>query len=229
MATIATAIGIIYGLDDQALVDLAIGCQLHDAGMLLVPKQLYELKRKLDEREFKAVTAHPDHTLRLLDGMEVSLQARLVVAQIHERCNGEGYPSGYKADEIHELAKIAAVADTFVALVSERPYRTAMQPYFAMLKILDGVKQGFFAPAVVRSLLQAVSLFPLGSYVALDGSFVGRVIRSNPERYDRPTIEMWNADATDRDPSVVDLAEESGLAILKPLASLPNADVSMLS
>ena len=92
-----------------------------------------------------------------------------------------------------------------------------MQPYYAIKKILDDLQQGLFEANDVRNLLRTVSLFPIGSFVALNDQRVGRVIRSNGDHYDRPVVELWESDAQDSEPTVVDLAQNPDLMVVRPL------------
>ena len=145
---------------------------------------------------------------------------RMIFYQMHERCDGSGYPRGITGDKIHPLAKIAAVADAYVALVSPRPHRPAMLPYHAIVKMLADVKAGLYDSKVVRALLHTVSLFPIGSFVELNNSLVGKTIRANGDRYDRPILEVWNRTHLTAAPRLVDLAEQTDLKVVKPLTYL---------
>jgi HD-GYP domain-containing protein (c-di-GMP phosphodiesterase class II) len=144
----------------------------------------------------------------------------MVAYQIHERCDGSGYPRGRAAPQIHPLAKIAGVADTFTALVSRRPYRPGMLPYHAMVKMLQDVGLGLYDAQIVRALLNTVSLFPIGSYVALSDGRLGKVIRSNGGTYDRPVLETWERNDLGADPKLVDLREHPDLKVVRALARL---------
>ena len=217
VATLAISIGVNVGLDRPSLIDLGIGCLLHDCSMLQLDKRLYNSKRRLTSAEIARVADHPVFTLNLLSqlGRDLPMRARLIAYQMHERCNGSGYPRGHVAQLIHPLAKIAAVADAYVALVTDRPSRPAMQPYFAIEKMLHDVRAGLFEADAVRGLLRTVSLLPIGSFVAVTGDYVGRVLRSNGDHYDRPTVEMWKQDkGTDDHADVVNLAVERDLSII---------------
>ncbi|MCG8450298.1 MAG: HD domain-containing protein [Pirellulales bacterium] len=220
VATLAVAIGVRLGLSEKSLCELGMGCLIHDAGMLNIDETLYQSKEVLDPVAFLGITKHPIIAADLLyEKMEhVPVGVRMVVYQMHERCNGSGYPRGRTADRIHPLAKISAVADAYVALVSPRPHRHAMLPYFAMKKILEDVKAGLFDATVVRALLHTVSLFPIGSYCELNNGGVAKVIRSNGSAYDRPIVEAWQHSRSSAESKVIDLAEED-LKVVKPLTS----------
>ena len=121
VCSVAISIGVTIGLDDESLADLGTGCLIHDVGMLRLDQRLYRSKRQLSVGDLAVLSAHPILTLEALEqpGVMVSPVARIIAYQIHERCDGSGYPRGLQNDEIHYLARIAAVADAYVGLVSK--------------------------------------------------------------------------------------------------------------
>jgi HD-GYP domain-containing protein (c-di-GMP phosphodiesterase class II) len=143
----------------------------------------------------------------------------MVVYQMHERANGSGYPRGRQANQIHDLAKIAAVADVFVALTSERPHRPGMMPYYALERILRGVKDGLYDAAVVRALLKTVSLFPVGSFVSLTDGRTGKVVRANGEHYARPVVLAWDDADSIGTQAVVDLSKDDDVSVHAAISS----------
>ena len=225
VCSLAISIGVMLGLDDQSLIDLGTGCLIHDVGMLKLDEKLYKTKRQLASEELAVLADHPILTLDALacPGVRISRVARVIAYQIHERCDGSGYPRGRVAEEIHYLAKIAAVADAYVALVSNRTHRRGMIPYYAMEKILNDVSLGLFDPKVVRGLLQTISLFPIGSFVEMTTGQVGRVVRSTGETYTQPIVELWDDAHQQFAPELINLADESNIKISKA-ASSPMAD-----
>ena len=222
VAMLASSLGATLGWDGETIVELGIGCLLHDLGMMRVPDECYKSEKVIELSEFVEIVRHPLHTFDILAEHcdSVSTVSRMVAYQLHERLNGTGYPRKRDAGGIHEAAKVAAVADVYVALVSPRPHRPALMPYYALEHLLHGVRKGEFDSSAVRALLGTVSLFPIGSYLALKDGRVGRTIRANPREYARPVIEVWHPDGLDQTPEVIDLAQEADIAIQGPLASL---------
>jgi HD-GYP domain-containing protein (c-di-GMP phosphodiesterase class II) len=219
-AMLAMSIGTILGLKSSDLIELGIGCLVHDLGMLQIRQELVNAQRPLTQIEFLEITKHPILTYeRLRDVKDVPNGSRLVAYQMHERLDGSGYPRRRTVNQIHRLSKIAAVADVFVALVSPRPYRPALLPYHAVEQILHGARQGQFDQSVVRALLNTVSLFPIGSYVKMNDGRVGKVIRSNRGEYTSPVVELWRPDATQWPVELIDLSASNDLSVVEAISA----------
>ena len=225
VAMLAAGIGATLGWSETTLIDLGVGCLIHDIGMLQVDGGVYQRDKVLSEDEYASVIRHPLHTFDMIEDHldTVPLASRMVAYQIHERCNGRGYPRNRSAPLIHEAAKVAAVADVYIALVSPRPHRPAMLPYNAIEHLLYRVRDGLFDSASVRALLKTVSLFPIGSFVELSDGRVGRVLRADPADYTRPVLETWRANELDAPAQIVDLARASDVRVNKPLEHLQAA------
>lgn len=219
---VATSIGSAMGLDEAQLLDLGIGCLIHDIGMLTIDRMTLQARKVLDAVEFSEIVKHPFRTFDLVEAHidQVPVAARMVAYQMHERADGSGYPRGRTLEQTHPLARIAAVADAYTALVSARPHRHGMLPYYAMEKLIKDVAAGLYDPIAVRGLLQALGLFPIGSYVELKNGLVGRVIRASTVDYSRPLLEVWKLGNVRGNPAIVDLAREPSLGILRPLTTL---------
>ncbi|WP_231602505.1 HD-GYP domain-containing protein [Neorhodopirellula pilleata] len=219
VSSVAISIGVMLGLEDQSLHDLGTGCLVHDIGMLKLDSTFYRAKRKLRPKELEYLAQHPILTLDALanSGVELSRIARIVAYQVHERCDGSGYPRAMRDEHIHSLSKIAMVADMYVGLVSNRPHRRALMPYHAITKILNAIPEGKFDAKAVRGLLHAMSLFPIGSFVETHDGRVARVVRSTGETYMRPVIEFWNPKHQIYEPNLVNLAQEPEIQIKRAI------------
>lgn len=98
---------------------------LHDIGKLGIPHGVLDKGAPLDEAEWNIVRLHPEMGLNLLHRAGQSSREVLAVLYHHERLDGSGYPYGLKEESIPIEARIVAVADTYDALTSDRPYRQA--------------------------------------------------------------------------------------------------------
>ena len=216
-ARLAMAIAAVMGVDQSSLMDIGAGCVLHDVGMLRVAPELLNTERPLDIIEKLDVTKHPAYSFEMLKNVpDLPVGARMIAYQMHERLDGSGYPRKVGGPLIHVYSRIAMVADTFVAMTSPRPHRAEILPHYVMLEILEEAAAGRFDRAVIKGLLDTVSMFPLGSHVELSNGNVGNVLRANPGCYTRPIIESWNP-ATPEQKEIVDLKERLDLEVVRPL------------
>ncbi|MDE3094623.1 MAG: HD-GYP domain-containing protein [Chloroflexota bacterium] len=120
---IARVLGVAPG--SQEWQDLEHGAMLHDVGKIGVPDAILRKPGPLDEEEWSFIRRHPAHGYYMLRGVRFLANAAELVLCHHERYDGGGYPRGLRGDEIPLAARIFAVADTFDAITSERPYKHA--------------------------------------------------------------------------------------------------------
>jgi HD-GYP domain-containing protein (c-di-GMP phosphodiesterase class II) len=125
VARLCVHIGRQMSMSASELRVLARAGLMHDIGKLGIPEAVLGKHSPLDEAEWILMRAHPEMGLNLLDRAGQSSREVLAVLYHHERLDGSGYPYGIKAEAIPIEARIVAVADTFDALISDRPYRKA--------------------------------------------------------------------------------------------------------
>ena len=99
---------------------------LHDIGKIGVDDKVLKKEGKLDDDEFKQIKSHSALGYRVLKDISIMPELAIGAGAHHERPDGKGYPKGLKGDEIPRVAQIIAVADTFDAMYSDRPYRKRM-------------------------------------------------------------------------------------------------------
>jgi hypothetical protein len=128
VARAAVELGRELGLQEDELSDIYLTGLLHDIGKIGVRDEVLTKRGPLNDEEFKHIQQHVvigHHILADLHAIEHLLPG---VLYHHERYDGGGYPEGLKGDGIPLLARILAVADSFDAMNTSRPYRTAMPP-----------------------------------------------------------------------------------------------------
>jgi HD-GYP domain-containing protein (c-di-GMP phosphodiesterase class II) len=125
VARLCVHIGRQMSMSASELRVLARAGLLHDIGKLGIPEAVLGKHAALNEAEWILMRTHPELGLNLLDRAGQSSREVLAVLYHHERLDGSGYPYGLKAEAIPIEARIVAVADTFDALISDRPYRKA--------------------------------------------------------------------------------------------------------
>jgi HD-GYP domain-containing protein (c-di-GMP phosphodiesterase class II) len=222
VAMLSLAMGARAGLGEEAMKALGLGALLHDVGMLRVPRSIWGSRQPLSAQQQITVMAHPIYTVEMISQVEsIPAEVKYVAYHVHERGNSQGYPRRIPGDLIHPLSKIISAADQYIALLSERPYRAAVQPYKAVESLVKGVGQGRVDADSVRLLLQTVSLYPVGSYVILSNGQLAKVLRTNARRYDRPVIRTWpqRTEPTDSSGDVLDLMKEPTLSVVEAVPS----------
>lgn len=121
------------GLSEIELAILEHGAALHDIGKIAVRQEVLHKPSHLTEEEFEHIKIHPVVGREILEPIEDFKDMLDLVYYHHERIDGKGYPEGLKGDMIPVLAQIVAVADTYDAMTSDRPYRRGMPSERALM------------------------------------------------------------------------------------------------
>ena len=153
-------LGVELGLSQAELKDLCLAAALHDVGKIFVSKEILRKPGCLNTRELELMKAHPEVGARILSGVRGFRGAAGGVRHHHERYDGRGYPDGLQGTEIPLSSRIIAVADTYDAMTSHRPYRAALSSLEAAHEItVEAGKQ--LCPSVVGAFQ---SLFDNGRF-----------------------------------------------------------------
>ncbi len=131
------------------------GALLHDIGKLGVSMEVLNKPGRLDDDEMAHVMDHPAIGGRILEPISAFADIMPIVTDHHEKWDGTGYPNGLAGEEIDVNSRILAVADTFDAITSDRPYRKGREPAVAAeeIRIHAGTQ---FDPRVVEAFLVAM-------------------------------------------------------------------------
>jgi putative nucleotidyltransferase with HDIG domain len=152
-AEVATALGARLGLVPEELRLLAQGAYLHDVGKIGIPDEILNKPERLTPEEREVIETHAAVGAEMV-AQAPSLRGCVdIVRHHHERYDGDGYPDGMHGTGIPRLARIAAVADVWDALTSDRAYRPGWAPEDALAHIVDG-SGTHFDPIVVEALVQ---------------------------------------------------------------------------
>lgn len=190
-ATIAAAVGTEMEYSAGQVKALTTGALLADVGMVRVARSTIDKTSRLTAGQEEEIRLHPTYGLALLANIiGLPEEVPYIVYQSHERCDGSGYPCHRRDANIHPFAKVVAVADTFVALCSPRPYRPAFSPYKAVEEILHMASRRELNAKVVRAFLRCNSLFPVGSFVELSDGRAARVVAPNEEDFTKPVVAV---------------------------------------
>jgi HD-GYP domain-containing protein (c-di-GMP phosphodiesterase class II) len=191
---------------EERLVQLGLGLMLHDVGKLIIPVEVLNRAGRLEQDEWELVRRHPLAGLDLLASADLTWVTRSVIRSHHERWDGTGYPSGKAGEAIPQFARIAAVADVYDAITSERPYSRARSPHEGWREIVDGASSAFDAE-VVSVFRRVVAPYPPGSEIVLEDGRRGIVVGFPSYELDRPRLLVaWDAAGRPVTPYEIDLA-----------------------
>jgi HD-GYP domain-containing protein (c-di-GMP phosphodiesterase class II) len=175
--------------DENQLIELAIAAMLHELGMLHIPPASYLTDKPLTREERKSILTHPILGFNILRSLNFPQTIRLAVLEHHERGNGSGYPQRLTGDKISLYAKIIAVACSFEAITSARPYKSAKDGHMGILDLLKN-EGGRYDEKAIRALICSVSLYPIGCYVLLSDGRKAQVVDVNPSQPRYPLIHI---------------------------------------
>ena len=143
------------GYDENATDNVYNIGLLHDIGKITIPGNILNKPGKLTAEEYDIIKKHASNGYDILKEIEISPDLALGAAYHHERIDGTGYPLGKAGDEIPTVAQIIAVADTFDAMNSTRPYRKQM-PMEEIVEELKRVAGTQLNAEIVEVLLQLI-------------------------------------------------------------------------
>ena len=187
---LSTIMGTVLKFTSHRLIQLATGALLHDIGMVKVPKSILAKKEKLTAEEVNQIRTHPIHSYRVISKeLKYPEEIGLIALQHHEHWDGQGYPRKMKGEDINLAARIVAVADSYIAMINNRPHRGPIIGYSAMKSVLNDNGR-HFDPKILKVFLESMGIYPIGSIVQLNNSAIGRVVETHMEAPLRPAVEL---------------------------------------
>jgi len=155
--TYAVALAERIGLSPDDVLKVSTAALLHDIGIISIPDRVLGKKGELNSGDWQAIRAHPKLGATIVSNIPSLIPCVSSILHHHERWDGTGYPDGLKGEEIPLEARILAIADSFAAMTSARPYRSAL----SQEEILQELRKGSgtqFDPKLVEifiSMIQA--------------------------------------------------------------------------
>jgi putative two-component system response regulator len=153
MSCYCELIGLQIGLPPERCATLRLASELHDVGKVAIPDRILLKPGKLTDEEFDVMKTHAEIGHRLFADSESTLQqlAGVIALTHHERWDGGGYPRGLAGEQIPLEGRIAAVADVFDALTSDRVYRPAF-PVGLAVGMMDAERATHFDPELLDAM-----------------------------------------------------------------------------
>lgn len=186
---------------------------LHNIGMAQILVETRQKEGKLTNAERTLIRHVPEKSVDYLKRCGISDRVILLAAQqAQERHDGSG-PNGLSGADISLGARIVGLLSMFEALVHVRSYRERLLPRDAIRELVNGQKNRF-DPAILKNLIESVSLYPVGTYVQLNSGDIGQVVRVQPRLPLRPKVMLTMDRLGNRiQPREVDLQKQPNLMV----------------
>ncbi|MBQ4847396.1 HD-GYP domain-containing protein [Pseudoalteromonas sp. MMG005] len=178
------------GIERPIIEQMATGALLHDIGKVHIPDTILQKPSQLTKDEFEVMKSHAKYSFDIVLQAQLGKIATEIAGYHHERLDGSGYPYGYKADELSQYVKMAAIVDVYDALTAERIYKVGMTPVKAF-KILKEGTPHHYDTELLNIFINAIGVYPVGTLVKLTSQRVGIVCASNPEAPLKPTVKVF--------------------------------------
>lgn len=192
VALLSNMIGrIVYpDISDEELKVLTLAGLLHDIGKMMVPDNIIQKKGRLTLPEYNLVKTHVLFGNNILKGID-NLDPRIaeVAMRHHERCDGTGYPGGYKREQIEPFARIVAIADTYDAMTSDRAYRAAICP-FDVIEMFEREGIVKYDVAFLLPFIEKAVQAYMNTNVRLSTNQIGKVIMINKNEFSKPVVQV---------------------------------------
>jgi HD-GYP domain-containing protein (c-di-GMP phosphodiesterase class II) len=212
---LAIIIGSYLKLPNHRLIEVGIAAVLHEAGMLCLSPEIYTSTGPLSQEDQKALLSHPILGYKLLKSFDLPLTVITAALEHHERENGEGYPRRLTGEKIGFYSKIIAVACSYEAQTSKRPYKMTKDSFSGMVDMLKNEGKQY-DDTVIRALVFSLSIYPIGIYVLLSDGRKGQVVDVNPEAPQYPLVQPLGAVAADGKITILKTSP-GGVHIVRPL------------
>ncbi|MBU1864236.1 MAG: HD domain-containing protein [Candidatus Omnitrophica bacterium] len=219
--------GAYLNFSKEDLIELGKCSFYHDIGMIFY-RNIYRSRKKLHVWDFRPIKRHPSKSIEALhEGL--AQRVRMVISDVHEREEGQGYPKGKKGARISQWSKLIALADVFEALTHSRSYREARTPFEAIKMIIE-MKTAFFEESYIKKFVEFLSIYPVGSIVHLSTGDIALVIAANNSEIISPVVKtLVNPNNPhERRQEIIDLSKDKSLYIKGPADRDEEHDVLVL-
>jgi putative nucleotidyltransferase with HDIG domain len=199
------------GFDQETTRAIGLGGLLHDVGKMAVPLAILNKPGALTDAEFKKIQQHVVHCQEILaTSRNIPLPAAQIAMEHHERFDGTGYPHGLAAEAISRGGQMAAIADVFDALTSDRCYRNGIDQV-EVLRKLYGWSRSHFNEGLVHRFIRCIGVYPAGTLVQLESGMLGVVVESTDNLL-RPVVRLFYDTRHDWavSPKDIDLSKPNG-------------------
>lgn len=212
----AIAVGIIsymiakwIKVPEKEWMQVALAGTLLDVGKTKIDRRILQKPGKLTPEEFEEMKKHTVYGYQIIKASHgLSEGVALAALQHHEREDGSGYPLGLTGNKLHLYSKIVAVADVYHAMCSDRIYQKAQSPYMVVEQLMQD-SFGKLDPFIVRSFVDGITQFAVGTVVELSDGTIGKIVFTDRNQPTRPMVETGG--------KIINLVDARHLSIVKVL------------
>lgn len=190
--------------DKEKLKNITVAGLIHDIGKTKVDSKILNKPGKLTAEEFEEIKKHTIYGFRMIEKHDIDNDIKLAVLMHHEKYDGSGYPTGIRANQINDFAKIVSIADIYDAMTSNRTYRDRFSPF----KVIQSFEQDCYGKLDTKFLLtflKNIAYNYLNCWVRLSSGEEGEIVFINSNNLSRPIVRVDN--------TLVDLSNEKDLLI----------------
>lgn len=212
VAFLSCKVGLQMALSLRECTELGVAAMLHDIGMTKIDAACYSHGRELSKDERKTIAMHPQAGYAFFENLRNDFPWLLsVILEEHKRENGRGYGAVLEG-ELHTFSRIVGICDSFEALTHERPFRKPFQPSDAMKAIIAD-KELLYSKAILRAVIEAIGIYPVGSLVKLNNNKTGQVLETVPGSPLRPVVSVLDESGEKRLPERIDLSKDTTIYV----------------
>lgn len=193
-----------YNVPQEQTLNLAIGALFHDIGKTRIPIAILNKPGLLADDEFAIMKKHAEYSAEILkNGQKLPQEAFDMGMHHHERYDGTGYPHRLQGDQIAFGSQLAAIADVYDALTSDRCYKKGIDRVDALRKLYEwsGLH---FNKDLTHQFIRCIGVYPIGACVTLESGKVGIVVGST-ESLVQPVVHIFYDKKKEREVSIPDL------------------------
>lgn len=206
-ALIAGVFGTWLGLSREDLFTLIQCGFFYDIGKLVLPQSLIWKPSKLTDMEFEMIKTHTMKGFNILKDQNINQSILKATLMHHERCDGTGYPSKLRENQIDKFAKYISIIDAYEAMTSARTYRQSLIP-FQVIENFEKTER-FYDTICLKQVLSHIANSQLGLTVRLSNEKLAQVILINQLKLSKPLVKLDN--------EVLDLTVHPDLSIVAVL------------
>jgi HD-GYP domain-containing protein (c-di-GMP phosphodiesterase class II) len=192
--------------DYKSIKTLVTSAYLHDIGMVKIPAEIINKPASLSDEEYDEIKMHCQYGFKIAEGIQDMNDDILKgILMHHEREDGSGYPFGLKSNQIHENAKIIAVADVYDAMTSKRVYRSKICPF----DVIECIQRDYFRKLdqrIANIFLGNIASYYIGEFVKLSSGDIGEIIYINQNNISKPIVRTNQV--------YIDLSKEKKISIV---------------